>query len=110
MFEVRVTGHPELEASEETWKVISIIRLFRSVTGLGLKDSKDHTEAMLGREWYYPDEKDRPAGSLLYERQVREVERKPYTVACKKRVHAQLLRIQFSNDGFSAEVHKRGQR
>lgn len=101
MYEIRVTGHKYEHIIEHSKKVIPIIKLFRIVTGVHLKDAKDIVYAMLGIEYDYSD-KPFPHGK----RRKENAERKPYTLVRDTLVRAEQVRIEFRLGGFTAEVHK----
>lgn len=105
MFEVRVTGHPTMEGFDHT---INAIKLFRQVSGLGLKDCKDAVESMFGIGW---EETDKNIKRFYYyspSRRRTNIVRRPYIIPCSTRIEAELTRIEFNHVGFSTEVQRRG--
>ena len=94
MYEIKVTSH--IHESLERGKIIPVIKMFRLVTGFGLKESKCHVEKMLGIEWSYKSTDARLVN----------VPRIPYTVTRYKMLKAEQLRIEFIIAGFTVEVNK----
>jgi len=95
VFEVRVTCH----TLEGTINHLSIIKLFRMVTGFDLKESKDAVFTMLGKgKWIEQDAS--PPNDGCYQR----VPRMPFVYKCDTFIRAMQVKIEFTNGGFTAEV------
>ena len=92
MFEVRVTCYDDLE-----W--LNTIKMFRMVTGYGLKESKDAVFAMRGKgKWV--EQNASPPNDGYYQ----SVPRMPFVWKCDTFIRAMQVKIEFTNGGFAAEV------
>jgi len=93
VFEVKVI------ASKMEHTHITIIKMFRIITGFALKESKDVVFGMLGKgRWI--DTGSRHGNDGHYEK----VPCVPFIHKCDTYIRAMQVKIEFTNGGFTAEV------
>lgn len=97
-FEVRVTRHDFETMIHKNNRFLMIVKMFRMVTGEGLKDSAIAVEKMTGTRMTWDKDNHTNGHRVMFN------ERLPVIWYCKSRVHAAQVRIEFTNGGFTAEV------